>query len=82
MAVRSNVDTGDYDWQPVIGRALAMMCLHAEELRAAPLVDQWLFLEKLGVRREDAATLLSTTAESLRVSSSRRKSQTSKKSRS
>jgi hypothetical protein len=28
------------DWLPMIGRSMALLCLHAEELRGALLVDQ------------------------------------------
>ena len=66
------------DWQLVMGRALGILCLHAEELRGAPLVDQWFFLERLGFPRDEAAKILGTTAESLRVSGARRKAQPTK----
>lgn len=61
------------DWERVGGRALAVLCLHAEGLRSEPLVDQWLFLERLGLPRDDAANLLGTTSESLRVAVQKRK---------
>jgi hypothetical protein len=61
------------NWEVVSGRALAVLCLHAEGHRGEPLVDQWLFLDRLGMPRDDAAALLSTTSESLRVSVQKRK---------
>jgi len=61
------------NWGAVSGRALAVLCLHAEGLRGEALVDQWLFLERLGMPRDDAAALLGTTSESLRVSVQKRK---------
>ena len=61
------------NWDAVSGRALAVLCLHAEGLRGEPLVDQWVFLERLGMPRDDAAALLGTTSESLRVSVQKRK---------
>lgn len=67
------------EWLPVVGRSMGLLCLHAEELRGAPLVDQWLFLERLGLPREEAARLLGTSAESLRVSTAKRNSQASKR---
>lgn len=67
-----------FDWTPVVGRSVGLLCLHAEELRGAPLVDQWLFLERLGFPRDEAARILGTSTESLRVSASKRKSQASK----
>ena len=60
-------------WDAVSARSLAVLCLHAEGLRGEALVDQWLFLERLGVPRDDAAALLGTTSESLRVSVQKRK---------
>lgn len=61
-------------WAAVAARSLAIMCLRGEGLRDEPLVDQWLFLERLGVPRDEAALLLGTTSESLRVSAQKRKS--------
>ena len=61
-------------WLAVTAKGTALLCLHAEGLRDEPLVDQWLFLERLGVSRDEAAALLGTTSESLRVSVSKRKS--------
>lgn len=70
---RSGEGSAQVDWQPVVGRSLGLLCLHAEELRSAPLVEQWLLLERLGFERGDAARILNTTAETLRVSANRRK---------
>lgn len=61
------------NWDAVSGRALAVLCLHAEGLRGEPLVDQWLFLERIGLPRDDSAAVLGTTSESLRVSVQKRK---------
>ena len=69
----SDEGSGTINWQAISGRALTLLCLHAEGLRSEPLVDQWLFLERLGLSREDAAALLGTTSESLRVSVQKRK---------
>ncbi len=63
-----------FEWLPILGRSLGLLCLRAEELRDQTLVDQWLFLERLGFPREEAARILGTTAESLRVSTAKRKS--------
>lgn len=62
------------DWVPVLGRSLALLTLHAEELRGAPLVDQWFFLERLGVPRNEAARILGTSDDSLRILAGRAKS--------
>lgn len=67
-----------FDWTPPVGRSLGLLCLHAEELRGAALVDQWLFLERLGFPRDEAARILGTSAESLRVATAKRKSQAAK----
>lgn len=67
------------DWLPIIGRAMALLCLDAEELRSAPLVDQWFLLERLGVPRDEAAAILGTSTESLRVSVHQRKAKSAKK---
>ncbi len=61
-------------WFAATAKATALLCLHAEGLRQEPLVDQWFFLERLGLSRDEAAELLGTTSESLRVSASKRKS--------
>jgi hypothetical protein len=57
----------DLDWMPVIGRSLAFLCLQASEQVKRPLVEQAEFLSRLGIPRKEAATLLGTTDESLRV---------------
>jgi hypothetical protein len=72
---KSGEGSTQVDWKPVVGRSLGLLCLHAEELRGAPLVEQWLLLERLGFEREDAARILNTTAETLRVAASRRRTQ-------
>lgn len=67
-----------FDWMPVLGRSMAVLCLHAEDLRGATLLDQWLFLERLGLSREEAARVLGTSAETLRVAAAKRKTQASR----
>jgi len=57
---------GDRDWQAVIGRALAFICLAQTDLRDKGLVPQAEFLESLGLNRKEAAGLLGTTYESLK----------------
>jgi hypothetical protein len=70
----ANGDTSaGVDWQVLAGRFLALVCLRSEGLRDSPAVDQWLFLEKLGFPRDDAAVILGTSTDALRVGSSRRK---------
>lgn len=67
-----------FDWMPVRGRSMAVLCLHAEDLRGSTLLDQWLFLDRLGLSRDEAARVLGTSAETLRVAAARRKTQESK----
>ena len=51
----------------VIARSLAFLCLHVAELRGKEVVPQATLLESLGISRADAATLLNTTPETIRV---------------
>jgi hypothetical protein len=55
----------DRDWQAVIGRALAFLCLTQADLRDKGLAEQTLFLEGLGLTRKEAAAMLGSTADSL-----------------
>jgi len=57
----------DSQWLAVIGRALAFLCLSAADLRDKGFADQGALLEALGVPRRDAARMLGTSEESLRV---------------
>jgi len=65
----------DRDWQAVIGRSLAFLCLAQADLRDKGLAEQTLFLESLGLTRKEAAGLLNSTPESLTelVSKSKKK---------
>jgi hypothetical protein len=65
----------DRDWQAVIGRALAFICLAQADLRDKGLAPQAEFLESLGLSRKEAAGLLGTTPGSLTelLSQSRKK---------
>jgi hypothetical protein len=51
----------------VIARSLAFLCLHIAELRGKEVVPQAALLESLGISRADAAKMLNTTAETIRV---------------
>ena len=55
------------DWTPVIGRALAIICLNEAGLTEKPMVDQADFLTRLGIPRKEAALILGTNDNSLRV---------------
>jgi hypothetical protein len=62
----------EMDWKPVTGRALAFLCLHYADMRSKTLVEQADFLARFGIPRAEAATILGTTEESLRVMSRKR----------
>ena len=66
MTVDDGDDTGT-NWDAVIGRALAYLCLHQSEAKAKGLLEQARFLMNLGLKRADAAALLGSTDVSLRV---------------
>lgn len=66
------VSSPDYDWNPFIGRALALMCLHQEDMRSKSILEQSEFLMRLGLLRKDAAVILGTTDNSLRVLAQRK----------
>ena len=54
-------------WLSVVGRSLAFLCLKEAGLRDENIATRAQFLEGLGLPRKDAAQLLGTSAESLRV---------------
>ena len=60
-------EAADPDWLAIIGRALAFMCLDAAELREESLAKQADFLTALGLPNREAARMLGTSQESLRV---------------
>jgi hypothetical protein len=66
-------EEGDRDWQAVIARALAFICLAQADLRDKGLAPQTEFLESLGLSRKEAAGLLGTTPRSLTELVSRKK---------
>ena len=55
----------DSEWMPVIGKALAYLCLTGAEMRDEPMLTQARFLEGLGLPRRDVAQMLGTTVDSL-----------------
>lgn len=61
-------------WLAVIAKSLAILAMHRAELGASELIAKAEFLEGLGVPRNDVASMLGTTANSLSVMNSRRKS--------
>lgn len=56
----------DVEWLGVIGRALAFLCLK-QGGPSENLAEQSLFLERLGLSRKEAASLLGTSTSSLSV---------------
>ena len=68
-----------FDWQPFIGRALALTCLHLADMRSHTLREQAEFLLQLGLPRHEAALVLGSTDGSLRVLMQRKASKTSSK---
>ena len=62
------------DWVAVIGRSLAFLCLSEADLRDKDLAQQADLLQALGLSRADAARVLGTSADSLRVLQSRARS--------
>ena len=67
----------EFDWTPVIGKALAFLCLHYADMRDKRVGDQAEFLARLGVPRAAAADLIGTSDASLRVLASQRAKRTS-----
>lgn len=57
----------EQQWLAVIARSLAYLALHRAELGNAEKGEQALFLEGLGLRRDDAAAILNTSTGSLGV---------------
>lgn len=60
-------------WLPVIAKSLAVLAMHRSELGNSELTIKAEFLEGLGLPRTEAAQMLGTTADSLRVMSARKK---------
>jgi hypothetical protein len=69
----------EFDWTSVIGKALAFLCLHYADMRSEKVGEQAAFLGRLGLPRSEAAKLLGTTDESLRVLASKRAKGTASK---
>jgi hypothetical protein len=55
------------DWSAVTARCLAYLCLQQSDVAEKGLVEQATFLMNLGLPRSDAAALLGSTDDSLRV---------------
>lgn len=68
----SKLSRDEFDWQPFIGRALAFTCLHLADMRSTTLLEQAQFLMQMGLPRHEAAVVLGSTDESLRVLAQRK----------
>ena len=59
------------DWQAVIGKALSFLCVQelgrSDLARVGTVLQKVQFLESLGVPRKDAAVMMGSTADSVRV---------------
>jgi hypothetical protein len=77
MADNAPADTWT-EWLPVIGKALAYLCLQEAQRKDPKKLDTVLkqvkFLEGLGLSRKDAAEAAGSSAESVRVMHHQRKS--------
>lgn len=60
-----NNDDNSTDWQAVIGRCLAFLCLHVSVVKEETIPRKAKFLKGLGLPTADAAGVLSTTPASL-----------------
>jgi hypothetical protein len=72
-------DVVETDWQAVLARTAAFLCLQQADMSSASVLDKAEFLMRFGIPRSDAARILGTTDESLRVSGIRRRKAGGKK---
>ena len=76
-------NTVEQVWLPVIGRALAYLCLHNVGIDKKTIAEKATFLEGLGLDRRDTADMLGTShasvTELLRVAKNKSKKKGSKK---
>ena len=70
----TEVESDRFDWGPFAGRALAYVCIHLGGLDKKSLVERADFLMALGLPRREAALILGSTDDSLRVMKARAKS--------
>jgi hypothetical protein len=63
----NNDESAESKWLPVIGRALAYLCMKQETAEHQSLQERAKFLEGLGLSRADTASMLGTTPASLTV---------------
>jgi len=61
------------NWQAILAKATAFLCLYQADMESAPMLDKARFLMRFGLSRSQAAELLGTTDGSLRVLADRAK---------
>ncbi len=66
MASKTEMGEPGY-WISVVAKALAYQCLHQADLRKESIATQAKFLTGLGLSNADAAGILGTTTETVRV---------------
>jgi hypothetical protein len=66
VASNTDIDNPAY-WTSVVAKALAFLCLHQADLRKESIATQAKFLTGLGLSNTDAAGILGTTSETVRV---------------
>jgi len=62
----------EFDWQPFIARALAYLCLEHADMGSKTVLEKAEFLMKLGMPRKEAAVVVGSSDESLRVLATQR----------
>ena len=60
-------------WLAVIAKSLAVLAMHRSELGNSEMMAKAEFLEGIGLPRGEVASMLGTSADSLRVMSARKK---------
>lgn len=63
----ARASSDEFDWEPFIGRALAYVSLHLADMRSRTILEQAEFLIRLGLPRKEAAAVVGSTDESIRV---------------
>ena len=67
MATQIGDAQDDSGWLAVIGRSLAFLCLHSADMADEDLATKSNFLTSIGLPLRDAAVMLNTSQDSLRV---------------
>jgi hypothetical protein len=70
----ARAEATETDWTAVVARCLAYLCVQRSDAADKGLLEQATFLMNLGLPRSDAAALLGSTDDSLRVMLARKSS--------